>query len=456
LHDGKWVWILPILLLAVACAWPSAAAAHGLVGRTDLPIPSWLFAWAAAIVLVVSFALLGALWTRPLLQDPPRRRLFGVPRALEPVAGAAGVLIFGVVVYAGLAGTPEVTQNLAPTFVYVLFWVGVPVLCVLLGDVFRPFNPWRAVARAVPGLAAARRPYPRRLGRWPAVAALLAFAWLELVFVHRSDPETLAWLALGYAAVQLAGMAVFGVDAWTERADGFSVYFALVARLAPLERRDGALWLRPPAAGTTGLDVVPGTVAVVCTVIGTTTFDGASNGSAWRNVEPHLQSFLGSLEAAATVGLLACVAIVAVFYRLGIAGMRTVSDRFAARDLAGRFAHTLVPIAFAYVLAHYFSLLAIQGQAIGYLVSDPLGTGANIFGTAHFQIDLNVFSSTTIWYVQVGALVVGHVAGLVLAHDRALATFPRPREAARSQYWMLVVMVGFTCLGLWLLSAVST
>jgi hypothetical protein len=133
-----------------------------------------------------------------------------------------------------------------------------------------------------------------------------------------------------------------------------------------------------------------------------------------------------------------------------------VSHRFGSRDLAARFAHTLAPIAFAYVLAHYFSLLIYQGQAIGYLVSDPLGKGSNLFGTAHFQINSHLLSNSAIWYVQVIALVGGHVAGLILAHDRALAVYPRAQEAVRSQYWMLTVMVGFTCLGLWLLSAVAT
>jgi hypothetical protein len=135
--------------------------------------------------------------------------------------------------------------------------------------------------------------------------------------------------------------------------------------------------------------------------------------------------------------------------------MKTVGSGHDARELLGRFAHSLIPIAFAYAIAHYFSLLVYQSQAMGYLISDPLGDGSNIFGTAGKGIDYNVISGSAIWYVQVGALVCGHVAGLVLAHDRALSTYSKPREAARSQYWMLVVMVGFTSLGLWLLSAVS-
>jgi hypothetical protein len=136
--------------------------------------------------------------------------------------------------------------------------------------------------------------------------------------------------------------------------------------------------------------------------------------------------------------------------------MQSVGEGHDARELAGRFVHTLIPIAFAYALAHYFSLLIYQGQSARFLISDPLGDGsANIFGTAHATIDYGIISGAGIWYVQVGALVSGHVAGLVLAHDRAVALYRRASDATRSQYWMLVVMVGFTSLGLWLLSAVN-
>ena len=64
--------------MLVALAVPQVAFAHGLVGRADLPIPEWLFGWAAAVVLLVSFAALSLLWREPKLEDddgyPPRRR----------------------------------------------------------------------------------------------------------------------------------------------------------------------------------------------------------------------------------------------------------------------------------------------------------------------------------------------------------------------------------------------
>ena len=459
-------------LATAGAAFPAAASAHGLVGNVQLPIPQWLFAWVAAVVLIVSFVALGTLWSTPRLQGEAERRVGSVPAPVEIACGALGVAVFLAVVICGLDGTAVPTANIAPTTIYVLFWVGIPVFSALIGDVFRLFNPWLATARAVRWLLARRwRPaplldYPAWLGRWPAAAGLVGFAWLELVYVNRDLPSTLAVLALSYAGLQLAGMALFGIVRWSSRADAFGVVFGIYGSLAPLDWRDRALWVRRPLSGATGLVTTPGTIALICAMIGTTTFDGASNGPIWLETSPRLQDaierlglgFIPAMELVGTAGLLVAVLAIGAFYRIGITGMSSVGigEQPAGSDLARRFAHTLVPIAWGYLLAHYFSLLVFQGQATGFLISDPMGKGANLFGTASFQINYNLISSAGIWYVQVAALVVGHVAGLTLAHDRALVVYPRSEDAVRSQYWMLAVMVGFTCLGLYLLSAIGT
>jgi hypothetical protein len=456
--------------VAVALIWPGAAAAHGIVGRADLPIPPWLFGWAAAVVIVISFLAMFRLRERRLGRVP-KHTLLTVPRALEWACGAVGVGIFAVIVYSGLRGEQNFTSNLAPTAVYVVFWVGIPIFSAFLGDLFRPLNPWRAVGRA--GAAAVRatgrepRPllgsYPAKVGRYPAAATLVAFAWLELVYPSKDDPRLLAILALGYAAVQLAGMAAYGIETWTARADGFSVYFSMIGSLAPLDWRERRLSLRPPLLGARELEPLAGTAAVLFALIGSTSFDGFSNGDIWYAVGPHLQSFfghfglgpIGAYECAGTIGLAFWIGLVATIYRIGLIGMARATRRPIA-ELSSQFLHTLVPIAFGYMLAHYFSLLVLQGQAIGYLVSDPLGHGSNLFGSAEFLVDYNLISFAAIWYVQILAIVGGHVGGIILSHERGLETFTSLRQSVTAQQWMLVVMVAFTCLALWILSAVTT
>jgi hypothetical protein len=450
--------------------------AHGLVGRSDLPIPEWLFGWAAAVVLVISFVALAVLWPEPRLERNGWRPLpRGIGRVLasppvEILCGAIGTFLLVVVVWSGLDGIQTATANFAPSFVYVAFWIGLVPASVLFGDVFKAFNPWRAVGRAVAwvsqkaagGSLPAPLSYPAWLGRWPAAAGILAFATLELVASNGDLPENVAIATLVYSALTWVAMALYGVDTWIERGEAFSVYFNLFSRLSPFERRAREIGLRKPLSGLASLEPLPGTVPLLAVMIGTVTFDGASEAPLWTNVADDLSRFFGddlglsperALEATFAVGLVAGVLLVYVFYRVGIAGARTVGGRFSANALASRFVHSLVPIALAYVAAHYLTLLLYQGQAIWSLASNPLGeSGTDLFGTANRAIDYGVIGATSAWYWQVGLVVAGHVTALTLAHDRAIAMYDDARLAVRSQYWMLVIMVGFTSLALWLLS----
>jgi hypothetical protein len=471
--------LLPLALGGLgmaALAFPAVASAHGIVGRADLPIPVWLFSWTAAIVLVVSFVALSTMWRAPRLQSEHRKRLFVMPAVLAHLASLVGLALFALVLYSGFDGTQVSSANFDPTFIYVIFWVGFPLASVIFGDIFRAFSPWRSFARAVrwiggkltPGaLVKAPLRYPEWLGMWPAVAAIVGFAWMELVYIFpdRDQPSTLAALSLAYFLAMLAGMALFGVEEWSERADGFGAYFNLLSRMSVLcQDEHGVVYSRRLLSGLPDMPIRSGSIGLICAVIGTTTFDGFSNGGIWRTNEPSLQNLVAdlgfnqtpALELTYSVGLVLCVLLVAGIYRLGIVGVHSVSTRFDMPELSRTFAHTLVPIGFAYVLAHYFSLFIWQGQAIGYLASDPLGNGANYFGTNAYQIDYTIISYAAIWYVQVAALIAGHVGGLALAHDRALSIYPNQEQAIRSQYWMLAVMVAFTSFGLWLLSAVGT
>jgi hypothetical protein len=440
--------------------------AHGIGSIQDLPVPTWLFYYGAAVVLVVSFVALAALWRQPVLESAREGRPFpaGLQRvllspALRIVLGALSVALLCVVTAAALFGSRSTALNLAPTFVYVIFWLGLVPLSVLFGNVWSVLSPWKAAADGAVYLAGGGerlREYPERLGRWPAAVLLFAFAALELAYAHPGDPRALGIAILVYSTVTWLGAAVYGRDAWFRYGDGFSVYFGLLSRIAPFaaRERDGRreLVVRPPLVGLAGADSAPGTLAFVSVMLGAVAFDGFSQTAAWQDriaelAETAAPDLLQTLLNLA--GLVVAVGLVAVTYLAATA----VAGRLAGRrGLAGAFLLSLVPIAFAYVVAHYFTLLVYQGQFAIPLASDPLGRGWDLFGTTDFQPNVTLLSPNTVWYVQVGALVLGHVAGLVLAHDRALAVSPDARTALRAQYPLLTLMVLYTVGGLWLLS----
>ncbi len=453
---------------------------HALVGRQDLPIPEWLFAWGASLVLIVSFVALSVAWHRSRFEDdgwrPVSARLakLVVNPVIQALAGLTGVFLLGLVVWSGLNGTEAPDRNFSLTFVFVTVWLGMVVLSVAFGDVFRAFNPWRAIARAAGGvfkLVARQSPpppltYPERFGRWPAVAGIVAFAWLELVYGAAGfqtvglTPHTVAVATLAYSAYTFVGMALFGSERWLERGEAFSVYFGMFASLGPLEVRDGVLGRRKPLAGSTSWVSAPGSVALVLVSIGATTFDGASEGALAGPISTAFDALsdaglgpVAALRVSNTLFLGLALGFVAGLFWAGIYGMHTVRASIPTGRLGSLFAHAFIPIAVAYLVAHYFSLFVFQEQAqFTFLLSDPLGDGSDLFGTAGSGIDYGAIGANVIWYVQVAALIVGHVTALVLGHDRALKVYGDTRVAARSQYWMLALMVGFTSLGLYLLS----
>ncbi len=446
--------------------------AHGIGGVQDLPVPAWLFYWGGAVVLVVSFIALGALWQTPQLARHARGRELGATLSalvlgpLRIAAQVVSVALFVVVLAAALVGTIDPQTNLAPTFVYVVFWLGLPLLSLLFGNVWRALSPWRALADAFVWIwergGREARPlaaYPERFGRYPGAVMLLAFVAMELCYSDPSNPRALAFAIGLYSYVALFGMIAFGRECWVERGEGFAILFAYIARIAPLTVTEGRVRLRVPLAGLAGPEHVPGSIVFIAVALGSVGFDGYSRTTSWQDLlarieSPYVLDRPGTGELLVTgvnlAGLLGAVALILLAYLAACAIARSMVR--APRSLVPEFALSLVPIALVYAVAHYFSLFVLQGQYIAPLASDPLGRGWDLFGTADVLPDITILAPNTIWYVQAASLVIGHVAGLAVAHDRAVAIFRDRGDALRSQYAMLALMVVYTVGGLWVLS----
>jgi hypothetical protein len=410
---------------------------------------------------------------------------------------SGGVALLALAVIAGLLGRQSPFHNITPVLVWVVFWVGVSFASALLGDVWALVNPWRTLGPRRP----ARRGWPAWLGVWPAVLLLLGFAWMELVWPGRDRPLSLALAIVAYSGLTWAGMAVFGREAWLRGGEVFSVVFATLARFAPSEIRvtdprvcrecsasacgqepagcvncaecfaraapqARQLNVRPPAVGLlVGAPVAPSTLALVVLLLAIVSFDGFSETPVWTAVEAAMGPGPGALPTldhaprwpVLTLGLgLAPLVFLSLYAATaGLMARATSTGRGTDQDggsLARWFVLTLLPIAIAYHIAHYLPFFLVAGQLIIPLASDPLGLGWDLFGTSLYRLDVAIMDAARIWYAAVTAIVAGHVVAVYLAHVTALQAFADRRAALRSQYPLVVLMVGYTMLSLWILA----
>ncbi|MGW6705253.1 hypothetical protein ACWGDE_10225 [Streptomyces sp. NPDC054956] len=417
--------------------------AHGIGSQHDLPIsPFYAFA-GAFTALFVSFLALGLLWSTSRFRGD--RSGIALPAGLQRVADAPatrtalrglGLAAALTVLLHLLLGPDDPARNPAPGAVYVLLWVGLVPASLLLGPVWRLLNPLRALYRPLSRLRRQEaRPLPVRLGQWPAAAGLFAFTWLELVSPDPASTTTLLIALAGYATVQLLLAARYG-EHWFSDGDAFEVYSALLARLSPLGRRvDGRLVLRNPFHGLDATPERPGLVATVCVLLGSTAYDGFSDTPSWINA---IQTSPLGRTAAATLGLLGSIALVAALYGLCAAVTRLVCGPHPGPLTA--FAHSLVPIALGYLVAHYFSLLVTEGPRSVIMA----------LGTDNAPEPLSPLGPGGLAALQVIAVVTGHVLGVIAAHDRSVRLFP-PGKAVAGQLPMFALMITYTVGGLSLL-----
>ncbi|MFI8387468.1 hypothetical protein [Streptomyces sp. NPDC085540] len=426
-------------------AGPFTSLAHGIGSQHDLPIsPFYAFAGAFA-ALFVSFLALALLWSTSRFRGA--RSGLALPAALQRVADTPavrtalrglGLAVAAAVLLHLLLGPDDPARNPAPGAVYVLLWVGLVPASLLLGPVWRLLNPLRTLHRLLSRCLRRRgpgRPLPSRLGQWPAAAGLFGFTWLELVAPDPASTTTLLIAVTAYATVHLLLAARFG-ERWFDDGDAFEAYSALLARLAPFGRRsDGRLVLRNPFHGLDATPERPGLVATVCVLLGSTAYDGFSDNPSWINAIQ--TSPLGRIPTA-TLGLLGSIALVAALYCLCAAATRLVSGPHPGPLTA--FAHSLVPIALGYLVAHYFSLLVVEGPR----------TVSMALGTDNAPEPVPPLGPGGLAALQVIAVVTGHVLGVVAAHDRSVRLFP-PAKAVAGQLPLLALMITYTVGGLSLL-----
>jgi hypothetical protein len=433
--------------------------AHGLGGAKDLPIPLELTIAGAVAALVVSFTVLAVAWRTPRYDAATSGR--PAPAWLDRLTSSTpwrvalrvlGFAFFLYVAAAAVFGQDTLVNPFLGVF-YVLLWVGIVPASVLLGPVWKALSPSRTI-NAVLARVSGSDPevgmyaYPERLGYWPAAVGLYAFVWLELVYPHSTEigPVRL-WCAV-YLGVMLIGGALFG-NRFFERADPFEVYSSLVAKLSVWGHRDGRLVLRSPLANLDTVPVAPGLVGVVAVLFGSTAYDSFKEASPWVRFVQTTSIPSGLIDNVAL--LVFCVGVGVIF---AVGAMATgVGPGTRRSTLPDLFAHSIVPIIVGYIIAHYVTYLVEYGQTTLVQLSDPFSRGDDYLGTADLAVNYWLsFHPDFLARLKVGAVVVGHVLGVIAAHDRAVRILPR-RHQLTGQLSLLVAMVFFTVGGLYLLFA---
>jgi hypothetical protein len=430
--------------LSVLFAIPLPAPAHSVGGLSNLPAPLSYFLAGIATLLIATFAVLTVRWPRPRWQEEPTIRSIKIPGwrwivFLLRVSGVAGLVL---VVVTGVVGPPNGVRNPAPVLVWVAFWLVVPFAGAVLGNLYRLLNPWRSLSSLLGSEALQGGRPTGPWGVWPATVLFSGFVWFELVYPNPAHPRHLAIAALVYTVLLLGAGEIVGRTRTIDEFEAFTTYNRLISAIAPLEldpdRAPGWRgWLRRlPSLGES-----PGTTTFVILMIGGVAFHG-------MKAAPWFESAFGGFGRSVAGGTLLLVTVVGIVAAAYWIACRVVAGQAqsSTRSVGHRFIHALVPIAFAYAFAHYFTAIVFEGQLILSTLSDPLGFGWNLFGTALRPVDFTVLSPGAVWWMQVSAIAAGHMAALILAHDRALRDFSGVRSV-RGRYSLLVLVILFAGAG---------
>jgi hypothetical protein len=466
------------LCIPVASLLSNEASAHAFGLTYTLPLPLHLYVYACLSALIASFGMV-AIFVRhsgisheaKSPESTGRKRTLLLPAYGRPSISASTLLstaVLSLSIVAGLIGTQNATANINMTAFWIIFVLGFQFGVALFGNFCARINPWRAsvaiIERVRPKLFPLRGTRPVPYGYAIALFFLLAMGWIELL--GDTTPRSLALILLVYSIINVLGCRLIGVSAWFERCELFSVLFGVIAHgretvLAPHQLR---------SEGDGSLEKPPWTlVFFIVFMLSCTAVDGLRDTRGfvelyWRTLYHAMNPLIGS-DVIGTFGffeklyhvyvavtlILSPVPFVFALWLAGKAARRLTHSDVSALEFARWFSPSIIPVAVAYSFAHYFTLLPSQGFQIIALVSDPFGFGWNLFGTAKRNFQL-LIDAGVIWHVQVAAIVVGHIAGIYVAHVIAMRRSASARISVVSQLPMLVLMMGLTTAGLWILS----
>ena len=456
-----------IIILIQILLIPNAYA-HGFGSKIDLPIPGYLYWFGGGAAVIASFAII-SLFVRSKAHDDSYRtynlRNVGIVDALYRnksllnVFKVISVSLLILTILTGVLGSQFPVKNFAPTFVWVVWWGGFIWLHILFGDSWNFVNPWKNIFELIKFDEKPLRQYPDKLKSWPAFGFFLIFAWIELVYPTPAHPQFLGNIIFVYSIIVLAGMRVFGKNKWLDNCEPFTVFFNFVSSFSATRvTSDGKILLRPIASGLLDARYRFDQLCFLILILSVVSFDGLISTLFWYDVIG-IDAFGGSgrydVIYVNTAGIIVSfLAFFSIFYSFVAISRAITKTDITTLDLAQKFVPALLPISIVYHLAHYSAYFFLNGQLIIKLISDPFGFGWDIFGTSSYEI-VRTIDFILLWNYQVAVIVIGHILSVYIAHRISLRVFKDGKKSIMSQAPILLLMVGYTILGLWLLSTSS-
>lgn len=489
--------LLSLVLGFLPFIFPAPSYAHAFGQLYTLPVPIWLYLYGGVTVVLISFLLIGVFIRQPKSgMNYPSTKLtflsFLDNATLIYIIKLFSIMIFPLIIFAGFFGNSESVLNFATVFVWIIFLLGFTYFTALFGNLWEIINPWKILSevyetvteKQIKGL----KKYPSFLGVLPAFIFYFLFIQAELLG-NGANPYFLSTMIIIYSLVTFIGIWLFGKNTWLSHGEFLTLFYRLISKCSILEKRKDGWYLRPPFVGLLGASdnrhaelgsashtinskfpirsgmtkknfpaFSPTLIIFILFMLSSTAFDGFRATQSWWNLYAiflPLEPLFGTQGSQIIQSFLLFLSpfFFMVFFLITIFIMKLlVKTKSTFLQLSNTFIFSLIPIALVYHIAHYYTLLFIQGQSMISLISDPLNRGWNLFGTINYTVNPGIFGANVVWNTQVFFIVSGHIAAVYMGHVIALKVFPKQKDALISQIPMLILMVFYTMFGLWILS----
>lgn len=447
--------LLPLAIILLVVSNPGETLAHGIGQTYTLPLPLWLYLWASAAVVLLSFVVITALFPnyRPKYKEKGKIS-FKVPVTLINFAKFSSLFLFFLTIVIGIFGNQDPSYNFAPIFFWSTFVISFVVFSAFLGNWWQYLNPVMLIYSFFKKVSKEDRrsyfQYPQKLSYFPSLFFYFAFVWFELVSQVSDKPRAISLLIAIYATFMLWGMGIFG-PVFLQKADFLTVFSKLLSKISFVSYKNSRMYLVNPLSLIVKIErlKMPLVLFVILTLAGVA-FDSFSESPSFWAIVSFFNLSAASYKFIRTIGLVVMIVpFAALYFAFLNIGNLIVSEKKKVSDLASYYAVSLIPISVAYFVAHYFPLFVVGIQNIAMILGYSLGFFSEINPG---KVNLALLNPTFVWYAQIVLVVLGHIAAVLCAHFISFKVYSNSKSALLSQYPVTLLMVVYTFFSLWLLS----